>query len=225
MRSKKTMWATIGVSILLVAVVVYWIFRSFDASGYVNAVLAQYLKGDITAALELMDDVTEDTLLMQYEQGVTAFVESNVANGVEMDETLKENYIALCKKIFADMKYEVGEAEKTSRSSYDVPVTYQPVDIFEKFAQLLAEEKVRLTEKVERGEYKGTLEEINVQMQKEFLEQSYGLFEEAYKTMEFGEKTTIVLPVNKGDNDLFGVKEAEIADFIAKIIGLDENQD
>lgn len=225
MKSKKTMWAAIGVTILLLAVVIYWIFRSFDASGYVNAVLAQYLKGDTTAAFEMMDDVTEETLLTQYEEGVAAFVESNVANGIEMDDTLKENYIALCKKIFADMKYKVGETEKTSRSSYEVPVTYQSVDIFEKFAQSLAEEKVRLTEKVERGEYKGTLEEINAQMQKEFLEQSYGLFEEAYNAMEFSEETTIVFHVEKGNNDLFGVKESEIADFIAKIMGLDENQD
>ncbi len=225
MKSKKIMWAAIGVSALLFAVVIYWIFRGFDASGYVNAVLAQYLKGDTAAALELMDDVTEETLLTQYEQGVAAFVESNVTNGIEMDETLKENYIALCKKIFADMKYEVGEAEKISRSSYDVPVTYQSVDIFEKFAQSLAEEKVKLTEKVERGEYKGTLEEINAQMQKEFLEQSYELFEQAYNAMEFADETTIVLHVEKGNNDLFGVKETEIADFIAKIMGLDENQD
>ena len=80
------------------------------------------------------------------------------------------------------------------------------------------------SKKAENGEYQGTKEEINAQMQSEFLNRSYELLETAYQNMQYGETETIVFKVKSNDKNVFSMKEDEISSFITKILRLDEIQ-
>ena len=225
MKAKNRIVSAIIVGIALIGIVAFWLFRDFDAQGYVNAILAQTFKGDVKVAAEMIEASTEEELAAQYEEGIKSFVAGNITGGVEMSEEMQEQYISLCKEIFASAKFEVKEAEKLSRKEYKVPVEYCTTDIFSKFSEAIKAESQRLLEKVDNGEYKGTVEEINAQMQKEFLENSYQMLETAYEQAECAEKETMIFTVKKGASDLFTVDDAQVYKFVIKIMGLDEIQD
>lgn len=225
MKLSQIRWIVFGIGLILLGIIVYvGIFREFDAKGYVDAVLAQYLKGDMTLAEEVFEDTESQVLKEQYESSIRSFVESNITSGIEMDEERKAAYVDLCKTIFSNFTYEVQEAEKIDRSQYQVPVTYHPVNLFELFQEGLAAEQARLSQKVEKGEYQGSVEEIKQQMQEEFYTNAYQLFEEAYKNVEEGAQETYVFSVVKNENGDFEVEESQITEFIAKIVNIDEIQ-
>ena len=230
-NKKKNMTIGVIVSVVVVLFIVFGtlaclgIFREFNAQRYVSAVLDQTLKGDVEDAVEMVDGATEEALYTQYEAGISSFVKNSLTSGTELTTELEKRYTELCKKVFASMKYEVQEAEKISDEEFQVPVKYQPSDILQKFIVSVTAEAQRLNEKVENGEYRGTLEEINTQMKEEFMNNSCDLFEEAYNSMEFGEEQTIVLKVVKGEDDLYELEESAITEFLVKILSLDAKED
>lgn len=214
-----------GVAIIIfVILAVSGVFHRFNPEGYVKAVLDQSLKGEVKVASELMAGTTEETLYKQYEAGITSFVKNSIANGVEMDQELEQKYVELCKKVFGDMKYQIQEAKDTEDGGYEVTVSYNPVNVFTQFIVKIGEENARLTQKVENGEYRGSLEEINSQIQKDFLTNAYTLFEECYSGIEYGEEETYTFVIVKDAKGMYDLEEAQISGFIAKILNLDENQ-
>ena len=225
---KRNMFIGIGVAgavILIIGLLaVMGVFHRFNPEGYVKAVLDQSLKGEVKVAAELMSGTTEETLYKQYEDGIASFVKNSIANGVEMDKELEEKYIALCKKVFGDMKYQIQEAKNTEDGGYEVIVSYNPTNVFTQFIVKIGEENTRLTQKVENGEYRGSLEEINSQIQQEFLNNAYTLFEECYNQIEYGEEETYIFVITKDSKGLYDLDEAQISEFITKILNLDENQ-
>lgn len=229
MKSKKTkiviaVVASVAVVVLL-AIVGMWVFRDFDAQGYTSAMLDQTFKGKVETAASMVEGQTEEELYAQYEEGIESFVVNNITSGVEMDAELQEKYIALCRGIFAAMKYDVKEAEKISRKEYQVPVEYQSADIFKNFVTAVSNEYTRLMQKVENGEYQGTLEEINAQMQADYLNNTYELLKTAYEAVQYAGPETMIFTVKEDENGLFTLDEAQIYEFITKIMGLDEIQD
>lgn len=223
---KNVIFLIIGALVLFAAgAFTYSVLNEFDAQGYVEAVLEQHLEGKIGKAAELVKDKSEEELEKQYEDGVVTFVENNITNGIEMEDELKQQYVDLCKKIFKEMKYTVKEAEKISGKEYHVSVEYQATNVFQKFADSITEESARLLEKVDKGEYKGTLEEINAQMQKEFLENCYALLDSIYQEMEYAEAETEVFVIKKNADGLFEIDETQINEFIEKIMGTQINQE
>lgn len=233
MKSKKKIMVIAGsiAAVLLLAVVLFFalggaeLFRDFDASGYTRAVLDQTFQGKVEEAAGMIEEQTKEELYAQYEEGVESFVENNITSGIEMEESLKEKYIALAKTIFASMKYEVKEAEKISRREYQVPVEYKAADIFPNFVASVSEEYARLNEKAEKGEYQGAVEEINAQMQTEFLNNCYELLNTKYQEASYREPETMIFTVKEDENGLFSLDETQIYEFITKIMGLDEIQD
>lgn len=213
------------IALALLGVVIFGLFRDFDAQGYVKAILSQTFKGEVEAVVEMTEETTEEELLVQYEEGIRSFVTSNLTGGVEMSEEMQEQYIELCKEIFASVTYKVKGAEKVSRKEYKVPVEYNSVDIFKTFSESIKEESARLLQKVDSGEYKGTVEEINAQMEKEFLENSYQLLVTAFEQVEQAESETLIFTVKKDDGGLFKVDDAKVHELVIKIMGLDEIQD
>lgn len=213
------------VGVGLLGIVAFGIFRDFDAQEYVDAILQQTFKGNVKTATELTEGTTEEELLAQYEEGIDSFVAGNITGNAEMDDELKEKYVALCKEIFGAAKFEVKEAEKISRKEYKVPVEYYTTNIFAEFTESVNQEVQRLVEKVNQGEYVGTEEEIQEQMQKELSENAYKILEDAYKEAECAEKETMIFTVKKGASDLFTVDDAQVHKFVVKIMGLDEIQD
>lgn len=229
-QSKKKLTIAICVAavavITMLAVVAVGMFRDFDAQKYVRGVLDQTFKGAVEEIMTIVDGSSEEELAKQYEEGVVAFVENNVTAGVEMDEELRGKYIALCKELFASMKYEVKEAEKISKKEYHVPVVYQTPDTFQKFTESLAAESIRLTDKANKGEYDGkNADEINKQMEEEFLTNAYEFLKTAVAEATYAEEETLVLVVKADENDVFVIEDGQINEFIVKIMGLDEIQD
>jgi len=202
----------------------FGVFRGFNPEGYVKAVLDQSLKGEVRVASQLMEGTTEDQLLKQYEAGITSFVKNSITSGVELEDELQGKYVELCKKVFGAMKYEVKEAKDTKEGGFEVTVSYKPANVFANFITKIGEENVRLTEKVENGEYRGTLEEINSQMQKDFMTNAYTLFEESYGAIEYGEEEAFVFTIVKDAEGMYDLDEAQISEFITKILNLDEIQ-
>lgn len=225
MKLNKKAVISIVACVLLAVVAWIGIFREFDAASYTSAILNQHFKGEVKNAASMIEDMSEEELQKQYEDGVISFVENNLIHGVEMDDELKAKYISVCKEIFAKMKYEVGEAEKISREEYKVPVTFNSSDAFMKYIAFVEDVTKGLQDKVEKGEYKGKEDEINAQLRKEFLEGSYDALVKACEEQEYSESETMIFTVKKGENGLFGLNEAEITDFLMKIMRLDEIQD
>lgn len=225
---KRNMMIGIGAAAAVIIVIgllaVLGVFRGFNPQGYVKAVLDQSLKGEVRVASQLMEGTTEDKLYEQYEAGITSFVKNSITGGAEIDEELQGKYIELCKKVFGAMKYEVKDAKDSKDGGYEVTVSYNPVNVFTNFMTKIGEENARLTEKVENGEYRGTLEEINSQMQKDFLTNAYALFEECYKGIEYGEEETYIFTIVKDAEGMYDLEEAQISEFITKILNLDEIQ-
>lgn len=224
MKSKKGTAAIIAVIVVLVGIVCVGLLRDFDAQGYVRAILNQRFQGDVTEAEEILEDTTKKELVRQYEEGIENFVAAYITNGVEMDEALEQKFVELCKEIFRSMKYQINEAEKISRKEYDVSVEFEPADVFPQFIASIQTESENLKQKAENGEYKGTKEEINVQMQNEFLNRSYELLEAAYQNMQYKDTETIVFKVKSNENNVFSMNEEEISSLITKILRLDEIQ-
>ncbi len=225
MKTKKIIMVVCG--ILAVAAIAFaaWYLQDFDAQGYVKAVLDQNFKGKVSAAADFIEDKSKEELEQQYEDGVRSFAENNIISGTEMDEELKEKYVALCKKVFESMKYTVKEAEKINTKEYHVTVEYQAADVFQKFTEAVPEESARILEKVNKGEYKGTEEEINQQMKKEFLENCYTLLEKSFEEVQYGEKMTEVFVVKKNEERLFEIDDEQMKGFVKKIMGFTVNQD
>lgn len=223
---KKTLIVGVGVAAFIVVFSLFAfsdIFRGYDAVGYVQAVLEQKFKGNVEPLVELTEGVTEEELYEQYETEILSYVESNLLSGIAVDEECKGKYVELTKKIFSSMKYEVGESEKISSKEYKVTVTYRATDVISKFTVLLAEEQQRLQEKADNSEYQeGNDAEILLQMQKEFLNNSCTLFEQAYETMEFGEEQAVIFTIQKDKDGLYNMSNEEIMEFVEKITGIDE---
>ncbi len=224
--SNSLLWAFAGfVAIAMITVICSWVFRDFDASGYINAVLDQHFQGEVEVVAQFVEGKTEEELYAQYEEGVLSFVQNNITSGVEVDEELEQKYVELGKDIFMIMQYNVKEAEKISSKEYNVPVEYQTMNVFPTFIEAVQQEAEKIKEKVNKGEYQGTLEEINAQMQEEFLNNSYICLRHAYREVRYEAKETMIFKVTRNDDGLYVINEKQIHDFTSKILGLDEIQD
>lgn len=219
---QKKMLIGVAAIVIVVAMVVVagcGIFRGFNAEQYVSVVLAQNLKGEVKSAVKMTKGLTEEEAKQQYEATISSFVKSMTPTGLELTKEQEKKSVETAKKIFDAMKYEVQEAEKISDDEYKVPVKYQPTDVFAKLQSLAEKESVRLTEKMQKGEYRGTTEEINKKMQDEFASNFPTMLEEAYKTMEYKEEQTMDLVVKKGESGLYILDGTQTSEFIKKIIG------
>ncbi len=222
-KKKKTLIITgisVGVALVLfIAIAIFGMFRGFNSEKYVSAVLNQTFKGEVDAVAKMTKDSNPADLRAQYEKGITSFAMNSLAGGVEMEPDLQAKYIALCKEIFADMKYTVIDHEKVDSQSYDVTVEYEPTDIISRFAASMSNVNATLNTRVENGDYRGTREEINEQMKKDFLKEVYSFYEADYENMEYGAKATVVFRVEKSESGLYKMNGQEVAQFIKKILG------
>lgn len=215
--------AVIGVAAL--GIVFSGLVNGFDAKAYTEAVLRQNFRGETAALSTMVEGATEEELTEQYEKGVVTFVENNITGGIAVDEELQKKYYDLGKKIFAELKFEVKEAERISRNEYRVPVEYQSTNLFTKFKEATNQELKNCNAKMEKGEYKGTFDEINMQMQTEFVSNCYTQLENLVKDMSYLERTSVIFTVKKDENGVFGLDSKELSQFMEKILGLDAIQD
>lgn len=230
-RKKKNVVIGVIIGVATVLFIVFGtlaclgIFREFNAQGYVSAILDQTFKGEVELATEMIEGTTEDALLEQYEAGIKSFTQNTILQKEEIDEELEKKYIDSCKKIFHNMKYSVQEAEKISDNEFHVSVTYQPSNVLQLFATSAASEVERIEAKKEKGEYRGTYDEIQAKMKEECLTNWREMLESACENMEYGKEQTFVFKVLKGEDGLYKLEESSITEFLVKILSLDEKQD
>ncbi len=226
--SKKTIGIIIGavaVTIVLGIIVIMGMNRDFDAQKYVNVILDYTFKGKADGAEELFEEDSLAQLEKQYEENTAAFVEQNVVGKIEVESEMKEKYTALCKDIFQAMKYHVKKTEKISSNEYRVTVEYQAANVFPVYKETTSREAAQMMAKVEKGEYRGTTEEINLQMQRDTINNNYELLNTAYQNVQYGEKEQVVFTVKRDTNEAFALDSAELSEFLVKILSLDEIQD
>ena len=226
---RRKLFTVIGVVVTVVVVLTVIAFttmhRDFDAQGYVRATLDQYFQGSVDEIAGFVTENSKSDHYELYEEQIEEFVENNITSDIEISEELEQKYTNLCKEIFHAMKYNVKPAKKESGSVYKVEVEYQASDVFLRFVQNLKTEQQRLLAKAQNVEYTGTKEENMLQMENEFLTNSYELLKTAHQEMEYGEKQTFTFEVKRGEKGLFCMEEMAVSDFIIKILRLDEIQD
>lgn len=144
--------------VLLVAVMLAAVLggcgNSFDASGYVKALLDNSYKNDSTAFVEQKVG-TEEQASELYEQGIDTELNS-ITSQVQLSDELSAEFREVLKDVFKNVKYTVGEATKGENGSYDVEVKYQKMDVFapamESFNAASEAYIAEMTEKAQNGE-------------------------------------------------------------------------
>lgn len=227
--SKKLLGIIIGTAVAVIALgaIAFWgLNRDFKADKYVNVILDYTFKGEAKDSDGMFDQASHEQMKKQYDENVTVFVENNITGGIAVNDEMKEKYTALCKDIFKAMKYKVKTVEKVSKDEYKVTVEYQAANIFGTYMELAAQEAGKLLDKAQSGgEYRGTPEEINAQMQQEIIANDYTVLESAYQNVQYGEKDTFVFTVKRSESEAFALDSAALSEFLAKIMNLDAKQD
>ncbi len=194
----------------------------FDAAGYTEAILDLQFQGDIRNARTLVAGSTQEELRQMYQEFVDDFVSGYITDGMDLTDTASQEFRELAAMIFASMRYEVGEAKETGKKEYEVPVVIQPTDIFLRYKELLAEDALKISEKVKNKTYKGTEEEIQDQVLAEIAGHAYELLKAAYEDSEFQEEQTVILRVKSDISDIYSIDEDDMNNLITKILRLDE---
>ena len=195
-----------------------------DVSDYTRAVLELTFQGEPSKALAYMEEPSEEALMQEYQAFIEHFVEGNITNEIDVGEIKTSQFAELISKIFATMRYEVGEAEKIGGKEYEVPVKIQPSDVFVSFYQALTEDSLIMAEKVREGEYEGTEEEISRQLLNDIVNHAYELLDVAYMDTQYGKSETVTLRVTAEKKKEYVIDDEDMNQLIIKILRLDEIQ-
>ena len=199
--------------------------RDFDAAGYSQALLDLTFQADITKAAAFMEDASAEALMQAYRDSIDRFVEANVTSGLEIGELKTTRFAELVSRIFMVMRYQVGEARKTGKKEYEVPVEIWPADVFVTFQEMLVEDSLKMAEKIEKGEYGDAAEEeADQQILLDIINHAYELLDTAYMDIEYGEEETVIFHVRAETGSEYSVDEDDMDSLIRKILRLDEIQ-
>ncbi|BDF33261.1 hypothetical protein CE91St62_13260 [Lachnospiraceae bacterium] len=198
--------------------------RDFDASGYVKGVLDLNFQGQTEKALEMIDGSTAESLKAQYKEFIDTFVANNITNEIDMGDLKTSQFAELVSKIFSVMRYSVGEADKTGKKEYEVPVEIRPSDVFIRFQQLLTEDSLKIAQDVKDGVYKGTDEEVQQQILSDIINHAYELLDVASSEMEFQDAKTVIVKVKADKRNEYSIDGDDMDNLVIKILRLDEIQ-
>jgi len=195
---------------------------SFDAKAYTQAVLDLNFQGDSTLATQVSKDANKEELSLQYQEFIADFVEQNITGDLLIGDIKEAQFKELTGKIFALMRYNVTEAEKTGGDTYKVLVEIWPANTFIRFKEYTQADAKKLQEKKESGEYVGTAEEVNRQILQDATNHAYELLYFAYQETEYGEKETVTLEITKNNDTNYTIIQEDMNELMIKILQLDE---
>jgi hypothetical protein len=148
---------------------------SFDASGYIKALLDNSYKNDSTAFVEQKIGTQEQAKEL-YESGIDTAMGS-MTSQQQLSDELNEEFEAVVKDVYKSVKYTVGEATKKDDGSYEVEIKYQKMKVFapamENFTTATESYVEEMTEKASNGEDVPSEEEMN--------EATYAMLKDAIK--------------------------------------------
>lgn len=157
------------ISILLAAVLAATMLvgcGSFDASGYMKALLDNSYKNDSTAFVDQKVGTAEQAKEL-YDLGIETELNSLIS-GVTISDELKNEFTTTLQDVYKSVKYTVGEAEKQDDDSYVVEVKYQKMKVFapamEKFQAEQQAYTDELSEQVQNGGEYPSEDEISEQV-------------------------------------------------------------
>ncbi len=181
--------------------------KSFDASGYVKALLDNSYKND-SAEFVAQGIGTKEEAEQVYNDGIQKEIDSLLLQADISDE-LAEEFSSVIKDAYKNVKYTVGEAAKQDDGSFTVEVKYQKMNIFapamEIFTTKTTEYMDEMTEKTANGEAAPSEAEI--------MEQSFTIMKDAIKDsmadVTYGDEETITVHVELNDNT-YSVNEDDV---------------
>lgn len=195
--------------------------KDLKAAEYVRADLELIFQGETQEAKEFLDASSSD-LKKVYENGIQSFVENYLIIDTDEESGNISAYNYYVEEIFRTMKYQVGEAVEKDKDTYEVTVSYQPADVFVRFAEKLQEESVKIQQKQEEGQYTGTEEEQKQAMLEEYVTASYELLGESYSQMQYKAAEEFTFTVTRSEKNQPQMSEDEINQFIVQILLLDK---
>lgn len=191
------------------------------AEKYVQANLDLTFQGQTQEAKEILG-ASDSDLKKVYENGINAFVQDCLLNGVETENDFSETYGVLIKEIFSSVRYQVSGVKKTGSKTCEVTVKYQPVDVFTRFMPKLKEESEKIQADKDAGKYSGTDEEIKDAMVLDYMTGAYSLLRSSYLDMQYGEKQEYTFTVTQKGRNTWSLGDEELNGFIERILELDK---
>ena len=191
------------------------------AEKYVQANLDLTFQGETQSAKEFLGASDAD-LKKVYENGINAFVQNYLLNGIETENDFSETYGVLIKEIFTSVRYQVSSVKKTGSKTCEITVKYEPVDVFTRFMPKLKAESEKIQADKEAGKYSGTDEEIKEAMILDYMTGAYSLLRSSYLDMQYGEKQEYTFTVTQKNRKTFSIDEDELNSFIEHILELDK---
>lgn len=192
-----------------------------DAASYVQAQLDLMFQGETQEAQEILG-ASKKEWEQVYENGIQAFITSYLMDGSEDLSAAADAFGPTVKAIFRLARYQVGSVSDGGGKERTVTVTYEPMDVFTQFVPRLREMAKDIEAAARMGTYTGTEEEKAQAMLMEYLTKSVSLLEDCYRNLQYGEKQeyTFTVSYEKAGNPT--LKNAEITEFMEKILELDK---
>lgn len=221
MRSVPRLFTVKLLPLLLIVTLTMTGCSKFDAEGFVQAYLNLWMQGEADDAVELNKEKTRSELIEDYETRVFAFDEVYITGDMEMDDQLLSDYFDLTKQIFSVMRYKVKGADKND-DVYEVSVEITTVNIFKEYVSQIQALSEEMMAAAENGEYEGTDDQIDEQLKAEFIYIAYDRLYECYVNMEYGDKQTVIIHVEKNDDGDYEIREDDFSEMLIKMLSIDE---
>ncbi|MCI6813296.1 MAG: hypothetical protein PUI41_06130 [Lachnospiraceae bacterium] len=194
---------------------------SFDASGYIQALLDNSYKNDSAAFVEMKIGTAEEAAAL-YEEGLNAELDGMLDN-MDLPEEQLEEFRAIIAEILGKAKYTVGEAEKQSDGSYVVTVTYEQLNVFvpamQSYYTVIEQLVTGWTEAALAGEATPTEDEMMTQM----IGELKVCLEDAIANATYDEPATTTITIELIDK-VYTPKEADLLNLETVMFDVEELQ-
>lgn len=182
----------------------------YDAKGHVQGDLdAQYKKIFSKEYLELLTN-TEEELEAIYEEGITYEAEYLAyyfdMNLAKCSDEIKARLENVCRKMYGEAKYEVGDAVK-SNDMYVVSVTVYPIDLIDH----IANEHWDAFEKEWTDAYKELAELTEDEIEERWADKIVTILEDNVDSIGYLEPETVSVQVVKDDDGLYIISDNDFS--------------
>lgn len=197
--------------LLLFALLLTGCGRKFDGSGYVTSVMDVLCKGDYTSYMDFTgisrSDVSlyrDDWLSHQTEAFITAF-----GSGTPSEETT-DRITALLTQLYANASYDISdEPDASDDGTLTVHLTIRPLTILKDNYEAIQTYVQSFNEKNAAFSYAGLTEEAYYDT---YLDGILTILESHLADMNFGEDTTLDIPLEKNEDGLYTISEVTLTE-------------
>lgn len=216
---KKKKWIVISAVALILVLAVgtaVYMYTRFDAAEYTQAVLDAAYKNR-TEQYQKLSDVSEREAEALFRKNLDTTM-SEFQN-LELPEELEQNYRELFRDIVKQVKYSVGETEKSKDGGYAVHLQVKPMLLFDdtygEFQSKAEAYAKTVSDSVMKGAEMPKEEEIQIQVYRMYYEI---LKEELSAGTKYGKAETLTLHISRTKNGTYEIREKDIRLLNEKLI-------